>query len=55
MVQNTVKINKNRFKYLAYYNGRLKELFEFNKLNKINLSDYFRTILSYNEIIVEKL
>ena len=41
MVQNTVKINKNRYKYVIQYYGRLTELFDFNKLAKFILSDYF--------------
>ena len=49
MVQNTVKINKNRSKFVVQYYGRLKELFDFNKQAKFIfiLSDYF-----HNEILV---
>ena len=42
MVQNTVKINKNVKKYFLHnYYGRLKQLFDFNKLAKFILSIIF--------------
>ena len=34
VVQNTAKINKNRYKFVIQYYGRLTELFDFNKLAK---------------------
>ena len=55
--QNAAKIYKNMGKIFGIqYYGRLKELFDFNKLAKINSCDYFRMMLFYNEkIIVQKL
>ena len=41
VVQNTVKLNKNRLKFVIQYYGRLKELFDFNKFAKFISSDHF--------------
>ena len=56
MVQNTVTINKNEWKYFfVQYYGRPKELFDFNKLAKLFYQIIFEGSSFYNEIIVEKL
>ena len=52
MVQNTVKINKHmKQSILVHYYGPLKELFVFNKLEKLIYVIIFRIILFYKEIL----
>ena len=52
-MQNAAKINENKGEILAIqYYGRLKELFDFNKLAKLIHMINFRIILFYKEIIV---
>ena len=50
MVQNAAKINKKYVQiFVIQYYGRLKELFDFNKLAKLLKMIIFRIILFYNE------